>query len=83
MRKARKLCKDAKYHVTARANRRELILNTHEIKNLFINTMKRAKKKYKFAITTFCVMGNHIHIMIQPLEKENLYSCLYLDDFKT
>jgi len=72
MRKPRKLAQGARYHVTARANRRELILNSIKIKNLFMKTIKRAKKKYKFALTNFCIMGNHIHLMIQPLNNENL-----------
>ena len=72
MRKPRKLAHGAIYHVTARANRGELILNSPKIKNLFIKIIKRSKKKYNFALTTFCVMGNHIHLMIQPHKKESL-----------
>jgi len=72
MRKPRSLVQGARYHVTARANRRELILNSIGIKKLFMKTIKRAKKKYKFALTTFCIMGNHIHLMIQPLNNESL-----------
>ncbi len=72
MRKKRKLIKGAKYHVTARTNRSEFILNTTKNKELFLNIVKRAKKKYKFAITNFCIMGNHIHLMIQPLKTDSL-----------
>ena len=72
MRKPRKLIPEARYHVTARANRRELILNSPVIKNLFIDVLKRSRKKYNFALTTFCVMGNHIHLMIQPCKNESL-----------
>ncbi|MBN1699859.1 MAG: transposase [Spirochaetales bacterium] len=72
MRKPRKLVDGAKYHVTARANRQEFILQSALIKNLFLNIIKRAKKKYKFNLTTFCIMGNHVHLMIQPLKNECL-----------
>lgn len=72
MRKRRKLLPGARYHVTARANRSEFILKTPRIKKLFLNVIKRAKKKYKFNLTTFCIMGNHIHLMVQPLKKESL-----------
>ncbi len=72
MRKKRKLIEGAKYHITARANRSELILNAPKMKGLFLNILKRAKKKYKFSITNFCIMGNHIHLMIQPLKPESL-----------
>jgi putative transposase len=72
MRKPRKLVEGARYHVTARANRSEFILNSSEIKNLFLEIIKRSKKKYTYALTTFCIMGNHVHLMIQPLKNESL-----------
>ncbi len=72
MRKKRKLIEGAKYHVTARINRSEFILNAPKIKELFLDILKRAKKKYKFIVTNFCIMGNHIHLMIQPLKHMSL-----------
>jgi REP element-mobilizing transposase RayT len=72
MRKPRKLQDGARYHVTARANWRELILDHDGIKDLFLNVVLRAKKKYDFRIENFCIMGNHIHFIIQPLNGCNL-----------
>ena len=72
MRKPRKLEKDAKYHVTARANGNKFILETKKVKDLFLNTVKRAKSKYQFKLTNFCIMQNHVHLMIQPLKDESL-----------
>lgn len=72
MRKTRQLYPDVKYHVIARANRKELILNSPEIKKLFIEIINRAKKKYQFTLTNFCIMGNHVHLMIKPSKNENL-----------
>jgi REP element-mobilizing transposase RayT len=72
MRKIRSLKEGARYHVIARVNRRELILNSPEIKQLFLDTVKRAKMKYKFCVFNFCIMGNHIHFIIQPLKNESL-----------
>lgn len=72
MRKRRILKNGATYHVTARANRGELILKSEKIKKLFDSILKRAKKKYKFVIKNYCIMNNHIHLMILPLKNENL-----------
>ena len=72
LRKRRILIEDATYHVTARANRNEYILKEPKIKALLLNTLKNAKKKYKFSIATFCIMNNHIHLMIRPSGNENL-----------
>ena len=72
MRKPRELQDGARYHVTAQANRREMILDNAEIKELFESVMRRAKLKYDFQIENFSVMGNHFHLVIRPGKGENL-----------
>lgn len=72
MRKPRELRDKASYHVTAKINRGEFILESKAFKALFMEVMLRAKEKYKFRIKNFCLMGNHIHLLIEPLENENL-----------
>lgn len=72
MRKPRELQKGAVYHVTARANRGELILHDKAMKDLFLQVLARARMKYRFRIDNFCVMGNHFHLMIRPAERESL-----------
>jgi putative transposase len=72
MRKNRVLKDGAKYHVTARANRKEMILETDEIKEMFLDVLARAKKKYECRIENFCIMGNHFHLIIQPMNGSSL-----------
>ena len=72
MRKLRELKQGASYHVIARAHRREFILNSREMKELFLDVVKRAKEKYRFQVINYVVMGNYIHMMLKPAEKENL-----------
>ncbi|MDA8426729.1 MAG: transposase [Treponema sp.] len=62
----------ARYHVTARANRKEMILDTSSMKELFLSVVARAKKKYDFRLENFCIMGNHFHFVIQPGRNESL-----------
>jgi putative transposase len=72
MRKPRRLKAGASYHVIGRVNRQEFIFNSPEIKRLLIATIREAKKKYSFEINNFCIMGNHVHLLIKPLHNENL-----------
>ena len=72
MRKPRQLQDDARYHVTARANRKEMIFDPDPVKELFLSVIKRAHRKYDFRIENFCVMGNHFHLIIQPRNGANL-----------
>jgi len=66
MRKNRHLEQGAVYHVTAQINRGEMAFSETAMRELFLAFVKRAKKKYSFAVYNFCVMGNHIHFEIQP-----------------
>jgi len=72
MRKPRELQEGARYHVTARANRKEMIFDAGPMKELFLSTVKRAKLKYNFRIENFCIMGNHFHFVIRPGRGANL-----------
>jgi len=72
MRKLRKLQDGADYHVSARINRGEMILSPEGDKMLLLTVIKRAKKRYKFQIKNFCIMNNHIHLLIKPGEGESL-----------
>lgn len=72
MRKNRLLLDGADYHVTARINRGEKIFLVREDRELFMDILKRAKKKFDFSLKNFCIMGNHIHMLIKPGPKESL-----------
>jgi putative transposase len=62
----------AEYHVTARINRGEMLLTPEEDKKLLLLVIKRAKKKYHFRIKNFCIMNNHLHLLIKPENGESL-----------
>jgi len=72
MRKLRMLRDGAEYHVTVRINRSEMILSPEEEKMLLLTVIKRAKKRYRFQIKNFCIMNNHLHLLIKPGENESL-----------
>ena len=66
MRKARIIEQGATYHVVAKTNRGEFILNSDEMKEMFLSIMERAKRKFDFKIKHFCIMSNHIHLLLEP-----------------
>jgi putative transposase len=72
MRKPRHLVEGAWYHVTVRANRREMLLDRGEVRDLFLHFLARVKKRYRFEVSNFCVMGNHVHLLVRPREGESL-----------
>ena len=72
MRKNRILLEGAEYHVTARINRGEKIFLVQNDRDLFMDTLKKVKNKYNFTIKNFCIMGNHVHLLIKPGPGESL-----------
>jgi REP element-mobilizing transposase RayT len=49
-----------------------MIMETPSMKDLFLETVARAKEKYDFSVENFCIMGNHFHMIIQPRNGANL-----------
>ena len=72
MRKPRKLRHGARYHVICKINRGEFALEDTQFKRLYLAVLKRAMKKFSFRIENFCIMDNHVHMIIIPLENESL-----------
>jgi len=72
MRRNRILQEGAEYHVTAKINRGEKIFLNPEDRKLFMDVLTRAKKKFNFSLKNFCIMGNHVHLLIKPGQNESL-----------
>lgn len=72
MRKKRELLNGARYHVIGKINRGEFLFKTETIKELFMAILVRAKKKFNFNLGNFCIMDNHVHFIIEPLEGTTL-----------
>jgi len=66
----------AVYHVTARTNKKELLLESPLAKTLFLETLARAKAKHCFEIDNFVIMGNHFHLLIRPTGNSSLAEIL-------
>ena len=60
------------YHIVAKANRGEFIFSSDEMKEMFLCIMKMAKRKYDFKLTHYCIMSNHVHLIVEPGPGTNL-----------
>jgi len=49
-----------------------MILNSNEVKEMFVEVLRRAKIRFNFIIKNFCIMGNHYYLIIKPSKNENL-----------
>ncbi|MDR3302305.1 MAG: transposase [Spirochaetaceae bacterium] len=72
MRALRILLEGAVYHVTSQIDHGAMALSGAEIKQMFLDFVEKAKKKFGFELWNFTVMDNHIHFLIKPGKEASL-----------
>lgn len=70
-RKARKKSRTGIYHVMLRGINRQTIFEDKEDKLRFLATLKKYKELCKFVIYGYCLMDNHVHLLIKESEEES------------
>ena len=59
------------YHISTRCVDQTYLLHKEELKEIAINVIEKAKKKYDFYCFCFTIMDNHIHMIIQTPNEDN------------
>ena len=70
-REARMKSESGIYHVMMRGINQQLILEDDEDNIKFLRVLKDYKEVCEYKIIAYCLMGNHIHLLIKE-EKETL-----------
>ena len=60
------------YHVVQRGNNRNPIFFSEDDRGFFLEVFQEAKRKHPCIIYSYCLMTNHFHVLISPLEKDNI-----------
>jgi putative transposase len=81
MRKKRDFQAGGIYHVTSRTNNKHWAFQYRWGKKIIMLTLEGVKKRFDFRLLNFCVMTNHIHLLIQPAGAEDLPKIMHW--FKT
>ena len=72
-RKAREKSESGIYHIIMRGINRQVIFEAEEDYDQFLETLQRYKAKCGYEIYAYCLMGNHIHLLLktgrEPLEQ--------------
>ena len=53
------------YHVMLRGINRQLIFEDEEDENTFLRILSSCKKRCGFALYGYCLMGNHVHLLLK------------------
>jgi putative transposase len=57
------------YHITARGNRRYTIFRNKENRLKYLRILEDAKEKFPFILHSYCLMTNHVHLLIETLDE--------------
>ena len=69
--------------ITIRCNNREFKLQRSECREVFLYCLKQAIEKYKFKLYAVCIMSNHIHYLIEPIQPDDLPKIMHFLNWYT
>ncbi|MEW6609422.1 MAG: transposase [bacterium] len=69
---ARIMIENIPYHVTQRGNRREDIFFGDEDRKRYLEWLKVYSERYGLKIEAYCLMTNHIHLVVVSCHKDSL-----------
>lgn len=71
------LIDNACYHIVARANQKQRIFKEHKDYKEYLDRLRRYKTQYNFKLYTYCLMPNHVHMLGEIGQKENLSNFMH------
>ncbi|MTI80138.1 MAG: transposase [Firmicutes bacterium] len=66
----REKSKSGYYHIMIRGNERKNIFQDEEDKFRFVETLYKKKQENRFSLHAFCLMDNHVHLMLREGEED-------------
>ncbi len=69
---SRTLIECACYHIITRGNQKQKVFKSDDDHIRYITILKKAKKKYKVSLYSYCLMPNHVHLLVEPESIANL-----------
>ena len=69
---ARKFYDGAVYHIIQRGNNKNKIFIEKQDYSRFLRLISKYKEKYSFELYNYCLMTNHVHLLIRIIKKENM-----------
>jgi MFS family permease len=57
------------YHVIVRGNQRQKTFTSESDYQAYIERLTRYRKKYGYVLHTYCLMPNHVHLLVESSEK--------------
>ncbi len=73
---ARSVFPNVPHHITQRGNRREDIFFTDDDRLIYLEWLKFYCDKYDVSVIAYCLMTNHVHLVLVPHAEDGLQQVL-------
>jgi putative transposase len=73
---ARVVIADVAHHVTQRGNGRQFILAGESERLVYLDLLRRAVDVHELSVVGYCLMSNHVHLVVVPRRAEELAEAL-------
>jgi len=60
------------HHITQRGNNKETVFFDDEDRKFYLRILSKYRDEWNFEIWAYCLMNNHIHLLVVPREEESL-----------
>lgn len=67
---AREKCGNSIYHISSRGNNKQSIFLDDEDRHEYLARLRRYKERYKMHIYAYCLMSNHIHLLVYDNDQD-------------
>lgn len=64
------------HHIIQRGNNREKVFLDHEDFKKYLSFLKRYSSEKESVVLAYCLMPNHIHLLVKPLKEQSLYKMM-------
>ncbi|MCM8789923.1 MAG: transposase [Candidatus Omnitrophica bacterium] len=71
-REARVVVENGCYHIMTRGNQKQCVFSDYADYNEYLSLLTKYKKRFKFKLYGFCLMPNHVHLVIEVKNPSNL-----------
>jgi len=79
-RKIRYIIPQVPHHALQRGNNRQPVFHDAEDREIFLSSLIKNSKKENVLVGSYCLMTNHIHLLLYPQTPQGLEGMLKLVD---
>lgn len=73
---SRAVAKGYPHHIIQRGNNRESVFFDDEDRKQYLSLLKKYSEKWSAPVLVYCLMSNHVHLMVSPLSDDSLYKMM-------